>query len=95
MITKEDLELIGNASPILNDYIKVVINEGVNNMKGIIDAGSDDYAAFFKRVTKSEAKEMVEFLDLTALPYYNEKEGYEYSAKCKEMSELIKKYKKL
>ena len=95
MLSKEDLELIEEVSPVLKDYLLVSINEGINSMLDIIDAGKNDYNAFFETVDKNEAKEMFNFIEDVALPFYTEKEMFEYSSKCKKISDLLTKYKGL
>ena len=95
MLSKEDLDLIEEISPVLKDYVLVSINEGINSMLQIIDNGENNYERIFKEVSKSEAKEMFDFIHGVALPFYTQKEMYEYSSKCKKISDLLIKYKGL
>ena len=93
MLSEKDLDLIEGISPVLKDYLLVSINEGVQSMLDIIVQNEGKYDDFFKSITNSEAKEMLNFINEVALPFYTKREMFEYSAKCKKISDLITKYK--
>lgn len=93
MLSEKDLNLIESISPVLGDYLLVSINEGVQSMLDIIIQNEDNYEEFFKGVDTYEAKEMLNFINEVALPFYTKREMFEYSAKCKKISDLITKYK--
>ena len=95
MINKNDLDLMEELSPVLKDFMSTVINEGVDSMVDIIGNDEEDYIKVFTELKTSEAQDMLIFLESVALPFYTEREKYEYSAKCKRIIDLIRKYKNL
>jgi len=93
MLSEKDLDMIEGISPILGDYLLVSINEGVQSMLDIIVQNEGNYEEFFKSLDTFEAKEMLSFINEVALPFYTKREMFEYSTKCKKISDLITKYK--